>query len=324
MGVNTMSWKAKATILILLTLFGFVLLWGAGIEPRIIDNTRYQVAIPALPDAWQDQRVAFFADMQTGMWLDNEGTIKRIIDGVIKERPAAVLIGGDFIYHPTEDDEPAEAKEEFGPEEAAEVRELIDRVASLFRPLADSGLPVYAVLGNHDYAMEEKTALALPWVAAELAEALEALGIVVLQNEAVPLPGPSGASATANQTLYLVGIGAHYPGNDHVEKAFSALPETASRIVLMHNPQSFAPIPAGQAPLAMAGHTHGGQIRIPFLPDWSWMALFEAGEVHADGWIQDFGQPGNRLYVNRGIGFSLIPIRINCPPEVTWFTLTRK
>ncbi len=41
------------------------------------------------------------------------------------------------------------------------------------------------------------------------------------------------------------------------------------------------------------------------------------------GWIHDYGQPGNRLYINRGIGFSRFPIRINCPPEITLFTLRR-
>ena len=89
----------------------------------------------------------------------------------------------------------------------------------------------------------------------------------------------------------------------------------------MHNPDSFEPLPSGTAPLAMAGHTHGGQVRLPFLPEWSWMTFAKEDEVHADGWIDGYGQPGNRLYVNRGIGFSIIPIRINCPPEITLFTL---
>ncbi len=72
----------------------------------------------------------------------------------------------------------------------------------------------------------------------------------------------------------------------------------------------------------MAGHTHGGQIRIPGLPNWSYLSLFESDPVHMDGWIEDdFGKPGNHLYVNRGIGFSDYPIRINCPPEVTRFKL---
>ena len=44
--------------------------------------------------------------------------------------------------------------------------------------------------------------------------------------------------------------------------------------------------------------------------------------MHADGWIDGYGAPGNRLNVNRGMGFSTIPVRINCPPELTYFALT--
>lgn len=90
---------------------------------------------------------------------------------------------------------------------------------------------------------------------------------------------------------------------------------------MMHNPDTFGRLPPSSAPLAVAGHTHGGQIRIPFTPEWSWITFKSEDEVHADGWIDDYGAPGNRLYVNRGIGFSVVPIRINAPPEITMFTL---
>ncbi len=78
----------------------------------------------------------------------------------------------------------------------------------------------------------------------------------------------------------------------------------------MHEPDSFGAFPANAAPLALAGHTHGGQIRVPFTEDWSWMALATDEKVHADGWIDGFGQTGNR-----GIGFSSFPVRINCRPD---------
>jgi hypothetical protein len=88
----------------------------------------------------------------------------------------------------------------------------------------------------------------------------------------------------------------------------------------MHNPETFAAIPDVGA-IALAGHTHGGQIRIPFTPEWTLLTYVAGDRVHADGWIEDYGEPSNRLYVNRGIGFSLLPLRINCPPEITLFTL---
>ena len=100
------------------------------------------------------------------------------------------------------------------------------------------------------------------------------------------------------------------------------IPAAAPRMVMMHNPETFAKLPANTAPVAVAGHTHGGQFRIPFAPDWSYKSLTAKDRAKVDGWIDDFGAHGNHLYVNRGIGFSTLPLRINTPPEITVFTLT--
>ena len=64
-----------------------------------------------------------------------------------------------------------------------------------------------------------------------------------------------------------------------------------------------------------------GQVRLPFTPDWSWLTFAREDTIHADGWIDEYGEPGNQLYVNRGIGMSELPIRFNCIPELTFFTL---
>jgi hypothetical protein len=92
----------------------------------------------------------------------------------------------------------------------------------------------------------------------------------------------------------------------------------------MHNPISYRSLPQDAAPLAMAGHTHAGQIRLKGLPSQSWLDIARPREVIAEGWAEDsIGAPGNRLYVNRGIGFSVMPVRIWCMPELTLFTLER-
>jgi predicted MPP superfamily phosphohydrolase len=285
-----------------------LLLWGMAIEPYIVDTEQYTVEIPGLPGAWEGKQLAFIADLQVGMWLDNTSAIRRIVSRLVQQRPAAVLIGGDFIYYP-DDDRGAEA-----------LREALD----LLRPLSKASIPTYAVLGNHDYGMPEPSSpVNAQWVAV-VRSSLERAGIPVLVNEARPLTPPKDSSAPATDTqqaLYLVGIGAHWPGKDRPDIALAEVPATATRVVLMHNPSSFAALPPESAPLAMAGHTHGGQVRIPFTPQWSWLSFVEEDAVHADGWIKDYGEAGNQLYVNRGIGFSVVPIRINCPPELTLFTL---
>jgi hypothetical protein len=301
-----------------------LLLWGVGIEPRLIDWRAEEAALEHLPPAWQGQQIALIADLQVGMWLDNVDTIRRIVDGLVERRPAAVLIAGDFVYQPT-DDEMEDVREEYEFGDAA--REL-ERVAELLRPLIAAGIPTYAVLGNHDYGMQKRESIKLEWLGDRVRERLTELGVRVLHNEADVMEapatqGPSAARQDTGEALYVAGIGPLIAGEARPEAALAAVPAAASRIVLMHHPDVFARLPAGSAPLALAGHTHGGQVRIPFLPEWSWFALTTEDDVHVDGWIDGYGAPGNRLYVNRGIGFSLLPVRINCPPEVTLFTLVR-
>ncbi len=122
--------------------------------------------------------------------------------------------------------------------------------------------------------------------------------------------------------LHQVGIGSHTADKARPEIALAGLPASAPRLIMHHHPDTFEKLPANSAPLAVAGPTHGGQIAFPLLPQRTWLTYTQTGEVHADGWIIDFyGAEGNRLYVNRGIGFSMVPIRIGSRPEVTYFTL---
>lgn len=280
-----------------------LLIWGAAIEPRLIIDTERQAApIRHLPPGWEGQRVAFITDLQVGMWLDNVDTIEDIVARLVRERPALVLLGGDYVYL---------GKDREGGLEA------IRHVQRLLRPLGEAGIPVVAVLGNHDYAQFEHDDPPNDAFADTVTRALEEIGIRVLRNEAVALPPPGDQG----EPLYVVGIGAEWPGHARPAVALSGVPEDAARIVLMHNPNTFDELPPGSAPLAVAGHTHGGQVRIPLLPQWTWLTFVRADQVHTDGWIPTYGAPGNRLYVNRGIGFSTLPIRINCPPELTFFTL---
>jgi uncharacterized protein len=301
---------AKYVVLGLVALVGLLLVWGVAVEPYLIDREEQVAPIPELPAAWEGRRVALIADLQVGMWLANTSTIRRIVEQLVRERPAAVLIAGDFVYRSL-------------PDPSRELGTVID----VLRPLPEAGIPTYAVLGNHDYAVDpNKPDVKDERLAEQVRQALEGIGVVVLKNEAIPLPPPTAgdgatSGAAPGRPLHLVGIGAHLPGEDRPVDAVGRVPAGAPRLVLMHNPASFAPLPAGSAPLAMAGHTHGGQIRVPFTPSWSWMSLVEPGEIHAAGSIEGYGQPGNRLYVNRGIGFSVVPIRLFCPPELTVFTL---
>ena len=291
------------TALALLIVALALLLWGVAIEPRLIsDRQDYEVYLDELPRAWAGQRIAVLADWQLGMWLDNDGMVERMVEDIVEIDPAVALLAGDFVYHPD-----------------STLGEAASEAARLAQRLSEAGIPTYAVLGNHDWGLPRPSARPRPERAERIARLLEGAGVRVLQNEAVPVVPRGGGPP-----LYIVGLGSLYAGNARPEAALQAVPADAARIVLMHNPSVFPRLPPGSAPLAVAGHTHGGQVRLPFLPQSSYVELFLGHPVHIDGWIEDgFGARGNHLYVNRGVGFSGLPIRINCPPELTLFTLRR-
>lgn len=291
----------------ILSLVLLLLAWGVLIEPRWIDTEEETALVPGLPAEWEGRRIAVVADYQVGMWWANTGTMRRITERLVEERPAAVLLAGDFVYKPGED-----------------AGDEIEKVLEILRPLPAAGIPTFAVLGNHDYSLNKQDDPKDERVALRVREALEEIGVRVLHNQAATLPAPAGEAGTAQPgaAVHLVGIGSEWANEAEPEMALQGVPSGAPRIVFMHNPNTFPRIPAGAAPFAIGAHTHGGQIRIPGTPSWSWLGLVTEGESHADGWIEDgYGAPGNRLYVNRGVGFSTVPIRINCRPEVTFFRL---
>ena len=272
--------------------------WGL-LEPRFLITENEVATIPNLPPDWEDKKIGQVSDFQIGMWLGNTSTARRSVRELIKAQPAAVLISGDFIYH-------AE------PQPMPDIETAVDVV----RPLIEAGIPTYAVPGNHDYGMSSKTAKPDTELESKLEKALKEAGVIILENESVAMRLPD-----SDEPLYLAAVNSRWANKDNVSAALQGIPENAPRIALMHNPDTYEMFPANTAPLAVAGHTHGGQIRLPNSPQWSWLKFTQKDKVFADGWAKGYGKPGNNLYINVGIGMSIVPLRIFCPPELTMFTL---
>lgn len=169
-----------------------------------------------------------------------------------------------------------------------------ERAAKLARrfvePLAKR-YPVYAVLGNHDH----------PSLAEE-----DRIPVRFLRNESVILKH-GGA------TFELAGIEQSHFDGENLEAALGTNPACEFSILLAHYPSTVFRLPPGRVDLMLAGHTHGGQIRLPFL-GCVWpndrISRRMARGLHAVG--------GTLVHVSPGIGVSWpLPIRFNCPPELT-------
>ena len=285
--------RVRRLLLVAVAALALVSVYGVAVEPRVVLDEQYHEAVlPRLPRELDGTRVAVLSDLQVGMWWANTAMVERAVDRAVEARPDAVLLAGDFLYGR-------------GQDPPAQIREVI----ALLAPLLDSGIPVYAVLGNHDYATG---------AADEIVAALRERGVVVLRNQAAPL-SPRGGTAAA---LYVVGLGPADLGHSRPERALEDVPGGASRVVLMHNPTGFPALPARSAPLALAGHTHCGQVALPGGTSWSYLGLSGAEARAAEGFApQDFGAAGNRLFVTCGLGFSTLPVRVNAPPQVVFFEL---
>lgn len=289
-GLSTTS----AVLLMLLLLTS----WGMVLEPRYLLDVRQESAeIRNLPASWDGETIVLLADFQIGMWLDNDGMVRKAIRKAIELDPVAVLIAGDFIY--------------------GKAPNRVERALDLVRPLPEADIPTFAVLGNHDYSMMKQDSERRDEVASELIGRLEEIGIQVLENESRPIRPQDGGAP-----IYIAGVGSFWAGDSDPLAAISSLPDQAPRIILMHNPIAFRDLPPHSGSLTLSAHTHGGQLRIPYTRSQSWVDIAREREVIADGWgEQGIGATGNRIYVNRGIGFSTIPARFNCRPEITVFTL---
>ncbi|MDE0584269.1 metallophosphoesterase [Planococcus sp. A6] len=284
----------------------FVIAYGL-FEPRLLDVAQEEAAIPKLPEEWEGQEIAVLGDFQIGLWGDNADTVEEAVEEIIERDPAVVLLLGDFIYHPKND-----------------TQQKVSENIEVLKPIGDADIPMYAVMGNHDFGLKKKDSQPLNEAAKKMRQALNDVGAEVLHNESALLGVNGDILPDGSKGLYITGVGSNWMGEDSAEEALKGISIDAPRVVMMHNPNSFKKFPANSAPFSVAGHTHGGQIRLPGLPGWSWMDFTSEEEKHTDGWIEDYGAAGNQLYVNRGIGMSAVPIRINAKPELTMFTLSSK
>jgi len=171
-------------------------------------------------------------------------------------------------------------------------------------------LGVFAVLGNHDFQVD----------AGEIARALRAQAIRVLRNSHfalragfAPYPTARGSSA-----LWIVGVDDLWWAADDLEAATRHVPGRDPKILLCHNPLGIRMAAAHGVDLMLSGHTHGGQVRLPVVG--SVYGRSKLGERFVEGWNR---LDGTQIYVNRGIGKVLLPLRVGCPPEIACIRLRR-
>ena len=257
------------------------LAYGIFIEPNEMDVKEVEIKLPRLPRQFSGYRIVQFSDLHMGGWMNGE-RLRRVVDLVIKQQPDLVVITGDFFTGPVWDENLIQAADEL--------------IVELSRLTAD--FTTLGVLGNHDYWSD----------VVEARKALQLCGVIEIGNGIYSLERDG-------QELHIAGVDDIWYEHDDLDEVLSKLPETGEAILLAHEPD-FADQSAktGRFGLQLSGHSHGGQIVLPFFgaPVLPRLGLKYPAGLYKVG---DMWQ-----YTNRGVGMFL-PIRFNCPPEITVFTL---
>jgi predicted MPP superfamily phosphohydrolase len=259
-------------------------LYSGEIARHELDIVERPIAINNLPTSFHGYRIVQLSDIHLDEYTE-PFFLEHIVKRVNAIAPDLVLLTGDFITH--------------GSLTFVAGGHALHRCAEIFTTLT---APLrYAVLGNHDVAFS----------AAMVTQALTTHGTPVLVNQYLPVE-------RNGDRLWLCGV--DDPGTGHPNLDLAIPPKPDGPVLLMAHAPDYADdvLAHPRGPLVdfmLGGHSHGGQIKLPFFGP---LILPPMAEKYSEG-LYLFKRM--QLYVNRGIGTVGLPFRLNCPPEITVFTL---
>lgn len=226
-------------------------------------------------------RIAVLTDLHVGSPFNGPAKLRDVVERTNAARADIICILGDLVIQGV-------LGGRFVPPE---------QIASELKQLrAPAG--VFAVLGNHDGWFDHD----------RVKRALEQNGIRLVEESAVKAQTPAGP-------LWIAGISDLWTGVHDVRAALAAVVDDAPVILLTHNPDVFPDVPDRVA-LTLAGHTHGGQVRLPFMG--APIVPSKFGQRYAAGHVIESGR---HLFVATGVGTSILPVRFRVPPAVTVLTV---
>lgn len=260
---------------------GGPLLYASTIEPYTVDVVEQKIGITGLGPGLNGLRIVQLSDLHMGAFV-SRAQLTHVFELALEQRPDIVLFTGDYL---TSDYD-------------GSVTNGLEDIAAALAVLKER-VPMFTVLGNHDHHGRETL----------LREVLQNAGVQELSNAIERF-------RRGGDLLYIAGVDSIGTGHQKLGQVVRQAPDDAPVILMTHEPDmaEFS-APSGKFALQVSGHSHGGQINLPLVGRLAlpWMGVkYPAGLYR----VQNMWQ-----YTNRGIGMIYYPIRFNCPPEITVFTL---
>jgi uncharacterized protein len=280
---RTSRWakRLRVTLSAIILLIGLLVFWGFLIEPGRLVVHQQTIEIANWPSELNGLKVAVLSDIHVDDWFVNERKVRTIVERTNQLQPELIVILGDYMSG------------------EGMVRRTVE--PGVFAPILKdlrAPLGVYSVLVNHDWWYDGK----------KLRHELEQNGINVLENETAKINA-------RNRSLWLVGLSDLWTRPQRINETIESIPQGEPIIALAHNPDIFPKLPQ-HVPLLIAGHTHGGQVRFPFIG--SVVESTRLGDRYSRGHIFENDR---HLFVTTGIGTSILPVRFGVTPEIVLLTL---
>ena len=243
--------------------------------------THSDIRLPGLPAAYDGLRIVQLSDIHHSL-LVNLREVERVVELVNDCSPDLVALTGDYVT--------------LSPACIWPVARALGRLKTR--------RGVFAVLGNHDFQVG----------ADAITRAFRAQQMHVLRNEHHALRSPTG-------TLWVLGVDDLWWKEADLAAAQRGIPWGDSKLLLCHNPTIIGPAARSGIDLVLYGHTHGGQIRLP----WNWAeSVYGRWRVRRRRFVRGWGRLGEtQIYISRGIGTVWVPIRVACPPEIACLYLRK-
>jgi uncharacterized protein len=290
------SWEYKrkktARLLVIVLLLGTItLLYGSFVESTLLITNRQTIDIVGIE---KTITIAFVTDFQVGPYKKTKH-IEHVVSRILSLKPDLVLIGGDHVDN-------------------ADMDEDETKYLEPLKKLVDAGIPVYAIHGNHEYGVNKGKGIQNPNfrignVSARVKQYMENIGVLYLVNDLTIV-------TIHGQEIAIFGGDSYWADN----LSFDSLEDIIDvpTIGLIHNPAAAWITAKEDIDLMLSGHTHGGQIRLPFIGP-----LGRVDDIIPAKWYQGLNNidEDTQLFVTSGTGETGTRARLFNPPEVVLLTI---
>lgn len=269
---------ATTSTVVIASAFGY---WYARyFEPKQLEISTHTIKHPTIPKEFHNLKIVQFSDTHVGHHFSLD-QLNKIVDKINDLKPDLLFFTGDLMDEPNK---------------YAATNHLIPILGRLEAPLGK-----FAIYGNHDHG----------------GYGSEIYKMLMEQTDFTLLMNHSKEIFLKNSKITIVGLDDVMLGRPNFEQAFQSVDSSSFTILLAHEPDIAERAAEVGAHLQLSGHSHGGQIQIPFVGP---LITPPLGSIYYEG-AHEIGPTKMFLYVNRGLGTTRLPLRFLAKPEISIFTL---